>query len=97
MIVQIIDFCDPNNQEKREDFWMYKLQTFYPEGLNIKIINKKWLELFCCLILMILKDLIIKGVFNWPVKDFFYCLILMDSKNFCYILTYPVKLLSKKL
>ena len=45
MIVQIIDFCDPNNQEKREDFWMYKLQTLYPEGLNIKIINKKGLEL----------------------------------------------------
>ena len=45
MIVQIIDFCDPNNQEKREDFWMYKLQTLYPEGLNTKIINKKWLEL----------------------------------------------------
>ena len=45
MIVQIIDFCDPNNQEKREDFWMYKLQTLYSEGLNTKIINKKWLEL----------------------------------------------------
>ena len=41
MIVQIIDFCDPNNQEKREDFWMYKFQTLYPEGLNTKIINKK--------------------------------------------------------
>ena len=28
-----IDFCDPNDQEKREDFWMDKLRTLYPEGL----------------------------------------------------------------
>ena len=27
MMVQIIDFCDPNDQEKREDFWMDKLRT----------------------------------------------------------------------
>ena len=36
MMVQIIDFCDPNDQEKREDFWMHKLRTLYPEGLNMK-------------------------------------------------------------
>ena len=40
MMVQIIDFCDPNDQEKREDFWMDKLQTLYPEGLNMKRINQ---------------------------------------------------------
>ena len=40
MRVQIIDFCDPNDQEKREDFLMHKLQTLYPEGLNIKRINQ---------------------------------------------------------
>ena len=40
MMVQIIDFCDSNNQEKREDFWMDKLRTFYPEGLNMKRINQ---------------------------------------------------------
>ena len=28
MMVQIIDFCYPNNQEKREDFWMDKLRNF---------------------------------------------------------------------
>ena len=35
MMVQIIDFCDPNEQEKRENFLMHKLQTPYPEGLNL--------------------------------------------------------------
>ena len=34
-MVQIIDFCDPNEQEKRENFLMHKLQTPYPEGLNL--------------------------------------------------------------
>ena len=33
---KIIDFCDPNHQEKREDFWMRKLRKLYPKGLNIK-------------------------------------------------------------
>ena len=28
MMVQIIDFCYPNDQEKREDFWMDKLRNF---------------------------------------------------------------------
>ena len=37
--VKIIDFCDPNHQEKRENFWMNKLRTLYPEGLNYKQIN----------------------------------------------------------
>ena len=40
MMIQIIDFCDPNDQEKRGDFWMDKLRTLYPEGLNMKIINQ---------------------------------------------------------
>ena len=39
MMVQIIDFCDPNDQEKREDVWMGKLRTLYPEGLSMKRIN----------------------------------------------------------
>ena len=39
MMVQIIDFCDPNDLEKREDIWMGKLQTLYPEGLSMKRIN----------------------------------------------------------
>ena len=37
--VKIIDFCDPNDQEKRENFWMNKLRTLYPEHLNCKRIN----------------------------------------------------------
>ena len=40
MMVQIIDLCDPNNQKKREDFWMDKLRTLYPEELNMKRINQ---------------------------------------------------------
>ena len=40
MMVQIINFCDRNDPEKREDLWMHKLGTFYPEGLNMKRINQ---------------------------------------------------------
>ena len=40
MMVQIVDFCDPSDQEKREDFWMDKLQTLYPKGSNMKRINQ---------------------------------------------------------
>ena len=39
-MLQIIDFCDPNDQERREDVWIHKLRTFYGEGLNMKRINK---------------------------------------------------------
>ena len=35
-MVQIIDFCNPNDQEKREACWMHKLRTLYPEGSNVK-------------------------------------------------------------
>ena len=28
--VQIIDYCDPNNPECREGFWIYHLDTIYP-------------------------------------------------------------------
>ena len=34
--VQIIDHCDPNNQERRESFWINKLKTLFPDGLNQK-------------------------------------------------------------
>ena len=36
MKVQIIDHCDPQDQEKREFFWEHTLDTHYPKGLNIK-------------------------------------------------------------
>ena len=35
----IVDICDPNVQEKRENVWMNKVRTLYPEGLNYKRIN----------------------------------------------------------
>ena len=38
--MMIQNFCDPNDQEKRQDFWMDKLRTLYPEGLNMKRINQ---------------------------------------------------------
>ena len=37
--VRIIDICDPNDQEKCENFWKNKLKTFYPESLNYKRVN----------------------------------------------------------
>ena len=40
MIVQIIDVCDPNDQEKQENFWMHELRTLYPDGLHHKKINQ---------------------------------------------------------
>ena len=36
MKVQIIDHCDPQDQDKREFFWEHTLDTHYPKGLNIK-------------------------------------------------------------
>ena len=40
MMVQIIDFCDPNGQEEREHFWMHQLQTLCSEPLNMKRISQ---------------------------------------------------------
>ena len=40
MMVEIVDFCGPNKQEKREDFWMDKLRILYLEGLNMERINQ---------------------------------------------------------
>ena len=40
MIVQIIDLCDTNDQEKCEGFWMHKLIALYPDGLNHENINQ---------------------------------------------------------
>ena len=34
--VKIIDYCDPNNPERREDFWIYHLDTIYPRVLNMR-------------------------------------------------------------
>ena len=36
--VQIIDYCDPNNPEHREDFWIFYLDTIYPNSL----IRENW-------------------------------------------------------
>ena len=40
MIVQITDFCGPNDQEKQENFCMHNLRTLYPDGLNHRKINQ---------------------------------------------------------
>ena len=103
MMVQIIDFCCPHDQEKIEDFWIHKLRTLYPEGLNMKKINQlkcfNWVVeyIFCCLILIISKELINIKYFWLLVEDIFYCLtLLMTSLNSCYILTCHVKLLLLK-
>ena len=37
--VQIIDHCNPNDSEAREDFWMFHLETIAPKGLNKKRIK----------------------------------------------------------
>ena len=34
--VQIIDYCDPNNPERREDFWIYHLDIIFPRGVNTR-------------------------------------------------------------
>ena len=34
--VQIIYHCDPNDQEAREDFWIFHLDTLHPKVLNQK-------------------------------------------------------------
>ena len=57
MNLQIIDHCDPNDQEKQENFWMYKLKTLYRDGLNQKQIIERensyllHLSVFCLLII----------------------------------------------
>ena len=47
MIVQIIYFCDPNDQEKWENFWIHKLRTLYPDGLNHKKLINAPLTILC--------------------------------------------------
>ena len=38
--VQIIDYCYANNQERREDFWIFNLNTLESNGLNNKRAQK---------------------------------------------------------
>ena len=38
--VQIIVNCYPNDQEPREDFWIFHLDTLYSQGLNQKRVLK---------------------------------------------------------
>ena len=38
MIFQIIDYCDPNDQERRESFWQFHLKA---ELNDAKIVIKK--------------------------------------------------------
>ena len=43
--VQIIGHCDPNDQEAREDFWIFHLDTLHPQGLNQKRASKSVFKL----------------------------------------------------
>ena len=36
MIVQVMDYCDPNDQMERENFWKQKLRNLHSDGLNHK-------------------------------------------------------------
>ena len=38
--VEIIDYCDPNDEERREDFWIFNLNTLEPNSLNNKRAQK---------------------------------------------------------
>ena len=53
--VQIIDHCDRNDQERREDFWIYHLDTMFPKGLNQKkLLGYNWLHFLGFLFMKIL-------------------------------------------
>ena len=60
MMEQIIDFYGPNDQEKCEDFWIPKLRTLSPEGLNIKRIN----HIKCF-------NRIVEYIFSYARRDFY--------------------------
>ena len=34
--IKIIDYTDVSKPEEREGFWVYKLNTFIPDGLNLR-------------------------------------------------------------
>ena len=36
--VQIINYCDPNNPERRKHFWIYYLDNIFQRGLNTRIL-----------------------------------------------------------
>ena len=38
--VQVIGHCDPNDQEAREDFWIFHLDTLNAQDLNKKRVLK---------------------------------------------------------
>ena len=37
--VQIIDYTDPNNPERSKDFWIYHLNSIFPQGFNTRKLN----------------------------------------------------------
>ena len=60
MMEQIIDFYGPNDQEKCDDFWIHKLRTLSPEGLNIKRINR--IKCF---------NWVVEYIFSWARRVFY--------------------------
>ena len=38
--VEVIGCCDPNDQEAKEDFWVFHLETLHSQSLNQKRVLK---------------------------------------------------------
>ena len=81
--VQIIDYCDPNNPERREDFWIYHLEAIYLRWLSTrKLVLWLWL-LFDDLCFMIL---ILGGVYMRPeMKSTWNNISIHHKRNSVYI------------
>ena len=47
--VQTIRHCDPNDQEAREDFWIFHLETLHTQALNQKRPLNYWIIWFSIL------------------------------------------------
>ena len=42
--VQTIGHCDPNDQEAKENFWIFHLEILHPQGLNQKRALNYWIN-----------------------------------------------------
>ena len=68
--VQIIDHCDPNDQEAREDFWILDSEHFAFKRFSEKRALKYWINWFS--ILMSIFDLTLLGnkkIIAWYITN----------------------------
>ena len=42
--VQIIDHCNPSDQQRRGDFWINHLETMFPKNITIQLIIDFWIS-----------------------------------------------------